>query len=259
MEEIERTTEQPLVSVITPSYNSSRFIKETIKSVQAQTYDNWEMIIVDDKSTDNTITIIEEIKQEDNRIKLIQLSTNSGAAIARNTAIKKAKGRFIAFLDSDDLWLPTKLEQQTKFMLSNDYAFTFTNYRIMKENGKKTEIVAKVTKDIDYNGLLKNTIIGCLTVMLDTTKIDNIEMVNIRTRQDFVLWLSILKRGFKAYGLNEELALYRKVEGSISSNKLKAAKRTWKVYREIEKINLFKSTWYFINYAYNASVKNLIK
>src|SRR5690606_22928772 len=133
----------PLVSVITPSYNSESFIKQTIESVQSQTYQNWEMIIVDDCSTDKTIEIIHQKSKEDTRIHLIKLNENSGAAVARNTAIRNAKGKYIAFLDSDDFWLPNKLERQVQFMLEHDYAFSYTSYRIMNEDGTKTNKVIK--------------------------------------------------------------------------------------------------------------------
>lgn len=247
---------KPLVSIITPVYNAERFIKETIESVQHQTYDNWEMILVNDLSPDNSVEIINEYAQKDERIRLIHLEKNSGAAIARNTAINDSKGKYIAFLDSDDLWHPQKLEKQVAFMLERDIAFSFTSYELMSEGGARTGKQIHVPATIDYDGLLKNTIIGCLTVMLDKDKIGKIEMVNIRTRQDFVLWLDILKRDFVAYGMNEVLAYYRKVGGSISSNKIKTAKRNWQVYREIEKLSLPKAIYCFLGYAYNGIKKS---
>lgn len=247
---------QPLVSIITPVYNAEKFISDTVDSVRNQTYQNWEMILVDDVSKDSSVSIIQDYMKLDNRIKLIQLTENSGAAVARNTAIEAAEGKYIAFLDSDDLWYSNKLEKQIEFMMENDYAFSFTNYRLMNEDGELLDKVIKVPKEIDYDDYLKNTIIGCLTVVLDKEKIKDIKMTNIRTRQDFVLWLSILKRGFKAYGLQEELASYRKVAGSISSNKWKTAKRNWKVYREIEKLSFFKALYCFTLYAYNGLKKS---
>lgn len=250
---------QPLVSIITPAYNCANLIVETITSVQNQTYTNWEMIIVDDCSIDNTREIISEISKHDPRVKLLCLENNSGAAVARNTAIKAANGDYVAFLDSDDLWLPEKLDKQISFMEEHDYAFSFTKYRIMLEDGTLTDNVVNIPAEIDYHGLLKNTIIGCLTVIVNVKKTGPIEMPNIRTRQDFALWLSILKRGVKAHGLKEELALYRKVQGSISSNKVKAAKMTFRVYRDVEKLGLFYSIYCFIHYAWNAVRKNILK
>ncbi|MGP4079006.1 glycosyltransferase family 2 protein [Pseudalkalibacillus sp. R45] len=248
---------QELVSVITAAYNCAKFIKSTIQSVQAQTYENWEMIIVDDCSKDNTAEVILAEAENDPRIKYIKLEKNSGAAVARNTAINEAKGKFIAFLDSDDQWVPHKLERQISYMKENDYAFTFTGYRIIDEEGEPTDQVVQIPKEIDYEGLLKNTIIGCLTVVVNKEKTGHFQMPNIRTRQDFALWLLILKRGFKAYGIQEELALYRKVKGSISSNKIKAAKQNWYVYRKIENLGLVKAMWVFGNYAYTSLKKTL--
>ncbi|MDR4890022.1 glycosyltransferase family 2 protein [Fredinandcohnia sp. QZ13] len=242
----------PLVSVITPSYNSALFIEDTIKSVQDQTYTNWEMIIVDDVSTDNTVEIIKEKMKTDSRIKLIPLDKNGGAAIARNTAIKNASGKYIAFLDSDDLWVPTKLEKQVTFMERNGYNFTFTGYEIMTEEGELTGKIISIPPKINYNTLLKNTIIGCLTVMLNIEKLGKVQMPEIRTRQDLATWLSVLKIEDYAHGIQEPLARYRKVSGSISSNKIKAAKQNWKVYREIENLGLIKAAWVFVNYAFNS-------
>lgn len=248
---------QPLVSIITPVYKAEKFISETIKCVQEQTYQNWEMLLVNDQSPDDSVEIINKFAEQDKRIRLLNLEKNSGAAIARNTAIKNSKGNYIAFLDSDDLWHPEKLTKQIKFMEERNLAFTFTGYELMDEDGVKKGKIVQVPESIDYDGLLKNTIIGCLTVVLNKEKIGEIEMVNIRTRQDFVLWLNILKRGHIAHGLNEVLAFYRKVEGSISSNKVKAAKRNWEVYRKIEKLSLFKSIVSFTGYVYHALKKSL--
>ncbi|WP_199426062.1 glycosyltransferase family 2 protein [Thermaerobacillus caldiproteolyticus] len=245
--------DRDLISIITPAYNCSLYILDTIKSVQSQTYQNWEMIIVDDCSKDSTVEIIKNEAEKDKRIKLIELSKNSGAAIARNTAIQNAKRKYIAFLDSDDLWYP---EKQVAFMQENDIAFSFTSYRIINEDGTETDKIINVPKEIDYKGLLKNTIIGCLTVMLDVSKLCLVQMPNIRTRQDTALWLSILKKGYKAYGIQEPLSKYRKVKGSISSNKLKMAKQNWRMYRDLEKLNVIYASWCFVNYAWNALKKN---
>lgn len=240
--------QQELVSVITPAYNAEKFIGDAIESVLAQTYAHWEMIIVDDCSTDETAKVVEQYS--DKRIRFIQLKTNSGPAIARNTSIQNAKGRYIAFLDSDDMWQPEKLEKQLAFMRRHDIAFSYTAYENMGEDGKSLGTVVPVLEKANYDKLLKENVIGCLTVMLDLLKVGPVEMVNIRTRQDYVLWLDICKRGFLAYGLKEVLAKYRVVENSISSNKLKMARQNWKVYREIENLNLIKSVWYFTHYMY---------
>lgn len=248
---------QPLVSVITPAYNAARFIAETIESVRAQTFEHWEMIIVDDQSSDATVQIIQQYEQLDDRIKLVQLAENSGSAVARNTAMDHAKGRYLAFLDSDDSWLPEKLAKQLAFMQDNDLAFTFTKYVRIQENGQRTNAISAAPTKVGYNDLMKHCVIGCLTVMLDRDKIGDERMVNIRTRQDYAFWLAITKKGFYAYGLPEVLAQYRLVANSISSNKLKAAKQNWYLYRHIEKQPLYKAWWYFSHYAFT-SVKNVI-
>lgn len=250
--------QQPLISVITPAYNSERFIGETISSVLQQTYTNWEMIIVDDCSTDNTREIVGEYTNSDPRIKLFVLEENSGSAVARNKAMDEAAGQYIAFLDSDDCWLPKKLEKQLQFMQEKDIAFSYTTYVRILEDGTRTNAISNTPESVNYDDLMKRCVIGCLTVMLDMDKIGNMRMVNIRTRQDYVFWLHITKKGFLAYGLPEVLAEYRLVDNSISSNKWKAAKRNWYVFREIEKQSLPKSIWYFAHYIVR-SVRDLIK
>jgi teichuronic acid biosynthesis glycosyltransferase TuaG len=246
-----------LISIITPSYNSKRFIKDTIDSVLSQTYENWEMIIVDDCSKDDSAIYIEELIKNDSRITLITLEKNIGAAEARNKALKVANGRYIAFLDSDDFWLPEKLEKQLDFMQKNDYAFTFTSYIPMSEDATEEYPFVSAPLEIDYSGYCKNTIIGCLTVMIDKDKTGDFRMPNIKSSHDMALWLLIMKRGVLAYGLNEVLAKYRLVSTSNTSKKYKAAMDVWKVYREIETLPLYKSSWYFVHYMFNAIKKRI--
>ncbi|MEC2222765.1 MULTISPECIES: glycosyltransferase family 2 protein [Heyndrickxia] len=253
-----KNNKKPLITIVTPTYNSAKYISETILSVKSQTYENWEYIIVDDCSNDNTVNIVESFASNDKRIKLVKLKENCGAAVARNAAIKMAKGRYLSFIDSDDLWSPEKLDIQVKFMMEKNVSFSFTQYRIINEDGTRTKRVVNVPLEIDYKGLLRNTIIGCLTVMIDIKEIKDVQMPNVRTRQDTALWLSILKRGYKAYGIKKELAQYRKVSGSLSSNKFKAAKKTWDLYRNLEKLSIAYSLWCFINYGYNAFKKRFI-
>lgn len=249
---------QPLISVITPAYNAARFIGEAIESVQNQTYSNWEMVIVDDCSTDETVEVVENYRKNDARIRLEQLEENSGSAVARNTSMKHAKGRYIAFLDSDDRWLPDKLEKQLAFMQEKDIAFSFTTYVRMHEDGTLTNALSNTPASVGYDDLMKRCVIGCLTVMVDRDKTGYVEMVNIRTRQDYVYWLTLTKKGFLAYGLPEVLAEYRLVDNSISSNKWRAAKRNWYVFRHIEKQSLPKSIWYFAHYVV-LSIRDMIK
>ncbi|GAB3058566.1 glycosyltransferase family 2 protein [Virgibacillus ainsalahensis] len=250
--------QNPLISVITPAYNAEKFIKETIQSVIDQTYSNWEMVIVDDRSKDRTVERIKEMQEHDGRIKLVELEENSGSAVARNTAIQNAKGRYLAFLDSDDSWMPEKLEKQLTFMQELGIAFSFTKYVRTLEDGTPTNATTSAPATVSYDALMKRCVIGCLTVMLDREKIGQVEMVNIRTRQDYALWLDLTRRGYLAYGMSEVLAKYRVVENSISSNKWRAAKQNWRVFRDVEKQSLTKSMWYFANYAV-LSIRDVIK
>ncbi|MFJ5747613.1 glycosyltransferase family 2 protein [Peribacillus frigoritolerans] len=247
--------DRPLVSVITPSYNCSSFIPETIKTVQDQTYFNWEMIIVDDQSKDDSVSIIKSYAEHDSRIRLIPLSKNVGAARARNIAIKEANGKYIAFLDSDDLWLPTKLEEQVAFMQKGNLAFSFTSYSLIDEEGKSLDVEVKAPKEVDYKHLIGNTTIGCLTVMLDRLQFKHIEMPDIQP-EDTALWLLLLRQGYKAHGLPKVLSKYRIVSNSTSRNKFKAAYRYWKLLRNQEKLSFVKANFYFSKYAYNAYNKN---
>lgn len=248
---------KPLVSIITPTFNSNRFIGETINSVLNQTYTNWEMLITDDCSTDETFRLLEKYAAKDNRIKVFKLNKNSGAAFARNNSLLNTTGRFIAFCDSDDLWYPHKLEVQIKFMQTKNIAFSFSSYQIIDNKGSFLNKIISVPEVLEYKDYLKNTIIGCLTVIIDKSKTGYFEMPNIRSSHDMALWLLIMKRGFKAYGINQVLASYRLVSTSNTSNKWKAAKDVWKVYRQIEKINSIQSCYYFMYYSLNAFKKRL--
>lgn len=250
--------EQFLISIITPAFNSQDYISQTIDSVIAQTYTNWEMIIVNDMSTDNTLEIINRYIQKDNRVKLINLTENSGAAIARNKALEHATGRFIAFLDSDDMWKKDKLKVQIEFMLKFNYGFTFTSYEYVKDANNKSEKIFKVPKSLNYNQALKNTVIGCLTVVIDKDIIGDFRMPLIRRGQDNLTWLMLLKKGHVAFGLNESLAKYRRVAGSLSNSKKIAIKRQWSNYRNVIRLPLHKCIYYYFFYAFNSVKKYYI-
>lgn len=237
-----------LISIITPSYNSEKYISKTIDSVLFQTYQNWEMIVVDDVSPDNSNKIIEEYCKKDNRINLIKLEQNSGAAVARNRAIKEAKGRYIAFLDADDMWKPNKLGKQIEFMRKNNYAFTYTAYEKIDENGLVFGEIGVPLK-VSYNQLLKTCVIGCLTAVYDTNKLGKVYMPTNTKREDFATWLNILKKVDFAYGIKQNLSQYRVYKSQSSNKKVKMAKENWKLYREIEKLNLLKACYYFSHYA----------
>ena len=247
-----------LVSIITPSYNSHNYIDNCISSVLEQTYKNWEMIIVDDCSKDNSVKLINHFLKNDVRIQAIYLDNNIGAAGARNLAISKAKGKYIAFLDSDDIWEPKKLELQISFMKRHDIAFSYTTYQIISHDGLNKSQIIRAPDKMTYSTYLKNTIIGCLTVIIDMEKVGSFAFPNIRSSHDMALWLLILRKGFTAFGLDINLAKYRLVYSSNSANKIKGARDVWRVYREIEKLSFFYSLWCFINYVFNAIKKRVL-
>lgn len=224
-----QTVKQPLVSIITPSFNSELHIEDTIKSIQNQEYTNWELIITDDCSSDGTLKIIEHYTKIDSRIKLFRLKVNSGSGIARNKSIENAKGRYIAFCDSDDIWYSNKLQVQVSFMEKYNLSFTYSGYDIIDE--KNNVISLFIPKpELTYFDLRRSNQIGCLTAIYDTKKLGKLYMSEIRNRQDWVLWLNILRLIKKTKGLETKLASYRISKTSISRNKLKMIKFHWKVY-----------------------------
>ncbi len=246
--------EEDLVSIIVPVYNSEKFMNETIKTVKEQTYKNWELLLINDCSIDNSKKVIEEYENKDKRIKLINLENNSGAAIARNTGIEQAKGKYIAFLDADDLWNKEKLEKQIKFMQEKYCAFSFTGYEFADENGKGNGKIVNVPEKINYKQALKNTTIWTSTVVFDVDKLGKelIQMPNVKRGQDTATWWKVLKQIDSAYGINEVLSYYRRTNDSLSANKLKALKRTWNLYRNVEHLNVFYSFYNFCWYCFNA-------
>jgi teichuronic acid biosynthesis glycosyltransferase TuaG len=243
-----------LVSIIMPCYNSSIYINLSIEAIINQTYTNWELLITDDNSSDNTINIINEYMSFDKRIKLFKLKINSGAAIARNNSIKNSNGRFIAFCDSDDIWIPNKLDRQLTFLIQNNFSLIYSAYQKI-DNANNLGAIIKVPHIISYNDLLKTCSMGCLTVMYDSKKIGLNYFPIIRIRQDYALWLTILKKIKVAYGLNEVLAYYRTRNNSISSNKFKSAFYHFRVLRKIANLSFFKSTYYFLFYIFYGFTK----
>ncbi len=209
-----------LVSIIMPSYNTGVYIAETIESVLSQTYQNWELLIVDDCSTDETDEIVKGFLS-DERIQYLKNEENSGAAFSRNIALRAAKGKWIAFLDSDDLWMPEKLEKQIKFMKNNGYSFSYTNYEEIDANGAKRGITVTGPKTITKTGMFNYCWPGCLTVMYDAEKIGLIQIENIMKNNDYAMWLKVCKKA-NCYLLSECLAKYRKGRaGSISTQSIK--------------------------------------
>lgn len=241
-----------LVSIIMPAYNSSEFIAESIDSVLSQTYQQWELLIIDDCSTDNTVDIVAGF--DDERIRCIRHSENMGVAVARNTGIGMARGRFLAFLDSDDLWLPQKLEKQLDFIKHNNYAFTYTEYKLFCTADGIGKAVH--TRDyVDYETLLKGNDIGCLTVVIDRWKHGNIVMPNSR-HEDYLTWLSLLRNGGRAYAMHEDLARYRKSAASLTGNKWQSMMWTWDVYRKYQGLSFWKSCYYMSYYIKNGVFKH---
>ncbi|RYA23177.1 glycosyl transferase [Malaciobacter halophilus] len=249
-----------LVSIITPSYKSAKFIAQTIESVLTQTYQNWEMIIVDDCSPDSSNEIIEKYIEKDSRIRLIKLDKNSGASGAKNVGLKNAKGRYISFIDSDDVWEPKKLEIQIKFMQDNNYEVSFTSYQLIDENSDKLNKTVQVVQKLTMEDYAKNTIIGFSTSMIDRKLIDfELKFRDIRIAEDLSFWIDILRNDKVAYGLDNVLVNYRVHSNSLSANKLKSARQILHSYLFIHRLGLFKSFYYFSFYIVNALKKRLLK
>lgn len=243
-----------LISIITATYNSSSELLETYKSISSQTLDNWEWLVTDDCSSDSTYQLLQEISEKDQRVKVYKNAVNSGAAVARNSSLSHAKGDFIAFIDSDDCWLPNKLEKQVAFM-GNNIDFSFTAYTLIDHCGDSIGKTVDTTQTgfFTYEDMLrKKATLGCSTVMLRRNAFSDISMPSLRTGQDYATWLKLLKSGKHAYLLNEVLTCYRIMPNSISRNKIKKAKRQWQIYREVEKLPFIKTVFCFTFYAWRA-------
>lgn len=240
------------VSIIVPVYNAEKYIRETIDCVKAQTYENWELVLVEDGSTDESLCILETVERQDGRIHVIR-QENGGAAKARNHGLSKAAGRFVAYLDADDLWSPDKLEKQLAFMAKKEAAFSFTGYEFADEKGKGTGKIVRVPEELCYKEVLKNTTIFTSTVIFDTKRLakEKLFMPMIKS-EDTALWFKILREGVTAYGLNENLVRYRRPAKSLSSNKLEAVRRIWRLYRKAEGLSLWYSFYNFCFWAVRA-------
>lgn len=239
-----------LVSIITPVYNAEKFIEQTIASVRDQTYINWEHILVDDCSSDKSSEIIQNLSKEDSRIKYVKLTENAGPAVARNTAITLAKGRYLAFLDADDIWFDIHLEDSLNFMNVNGYDFVFASYKRSNENLEFIYSDFEVPGKVSYTDILKSNSISCLTAVVDTSILGKKSMPLIRKRQDMGLWLKYLKETKYAYGIKKPHAIYRIRENSLSRNKFSLIKYQWQFYKEVEKLSTLKSFYFLVMWTY---------
>jgi teichuronic acid biosynthesis glycosyltransferase TuaG len=245
---------QPLVSIIMPMYNAEMYIEKTLQSVINQTYNNWELLITDDFSVDASVEKVETYLKNDERIHLLKNKFEKGPVGARNTSITMAKGKFIAFLDCDDSWLPNYLEERIVHMIQNNYLFTYSSYNKVL-NGEIIEVVTPQESNVNYKQLLTKNSIGCLTAIYDCSKLGKNLMPKIAKRQDYALWLNILKKTDKAYLYPKSLANYNLRENSISSNKLKLVKYNWLVYFKTQNFGYIKSSWFLLIFLFRKFLK----
>ncbi len=248
-----------MVSIIVPVYNAARYISETIEMVNAQTYKDWELILVDDASRDDSVLVIEDIiRSQGKRIRLIKKNRNEGAAAARNSGIDAAAGQYIAFLDADDIWREDKLEKQIRFMEEKEAAFSFHSYEFGDEEARPTGKIVKAPSQLNFRQALSRTVIFTTTVMFDVDRIGKeiIHMPQVPS-EDTATWWRILKSGYTAYGLDENLAIYRRPPKSLSSNKLVALERIWFLYRNIADLSVFESIFYFVGWAIRATLRRI--
>ena len=246
--------ETPLVSIIIPCFNSEKFIAETVRSVQNQTYNNWEIIVVDDCSSDNTVALILEMAKTDNRIHFFQLAENSGTGVARNKGLSNANGRYISFLDADDLWKPNKLDKQVEFLIKQNLPFTFSFYDCIDEEGKSLHKTVECPKLLTYKQLFFCNYVGNLTGIYDVNYFGKIAISSIRKRQDWMHWLTIFKKIKSANPIPESLAYYRIRQNSISASKVDLIKHNFSVYRLFHKYNLALSIVCMIGFLFTQLV-----
>lgn len=244
-----------LVSIITPTYNSGNYIRETIQSVINQTYKNWEMIIVDDCSSDDTVQIVEDIQKKEPRIKLFKLEKNSGPAITRNKGIEKAIGKYITFLDADDIWFQDFIQNSIETILSTKVYFVFSSYKRSDENLNFIYSDFIVPEKVTYTDILKTNSISCLTAFIDVETLGKKFMPEVYKRQDMGLWLKYLKEIPYALGIKEPKAIYRIRENSLSRKKSNLIKYQWQFYRNVERLSFFNSVYYMLQWAVRGYLK----
>lgn len=244
----------PLVSIVTPAYNAGPFLDACIGSVLAQTFPGWEMWVVDDCSKDDTCAVVERHAARDPRVHLIRQPKNGGPALARDAAVQASRGRYVAFLDADDWWLPNKLERQLEHMARTGAPVVFSSFRRVDRAGENPGALIPVPRLLSYDDLLKNTAMATSTVLVDRQATGPFRMTNTYY-DDYALWLDLLRRGFTAHGLPDDLMRYRVVGKSVSRNKARSALWVWRTYREVEGLSLFRAAWCFLHYAAHAFLK----
>jgi teichuronic acid biosynthesis glycosyltransferase TuaG len=244
--------------VVIPVYNSEKHLNKTLESVLNQTYQSIEIVLVDDCSKDNSQQIINEYKKSHNNITYYRLEQNSGAAVARNKALELAKGRFIAFLDSDDIWYPKKLQQQLVLMKQKNAAICYTAIEMIDESDELIKGKRNVLQEVDYKFLLKNTMLATSTIVVDRNLTGYFKMPLIRSGQDYATWLLLMRNGTVAFGINEVLVKYRKSSNSLSANKFDSIKQVWNIQKNNEGINIINATYNSICFALNAFIKHFI-
>ncbi|MDD6805240.1 MAG: glycosyltransferase family 2 protein [Clostridiales bacterium] len=249
-----------MISIVVPVYNAAPYIENTVQMVLQQTYQDFELILVDDCSTDNSVALLEELleQRKDVRLRLVKKERNQGAAAARNTGLDMASGRYIAFLDADDVWLPQRLEAGLRFMEEKKAGFVFSAYEFGDEQARGTGKIVHVPEKLTYRKALSRTVVFTTTTLFDTTLVPK-ELLRMPTvpSEDTATWWQILRNGHVAYGLDQVLAIYRRPAKSLSSNKLVALQRIWNLYRKQEKLGLFSSAFYFCFWALRATLRRI--
>lgn len=248
--------EENIVSIVMPAFNAEPYLRQAVQSVRHQTYIHWELVIVDDQSADNTHELAQSFAVEDPRIKVVSTSSNSGSGAARNLGIAHCHGRFLSFLDSDDLWLPERLEQQLTFAQDTGAPFTFSAYQ--KLHGDVPGAIIHVPDSVSWEQLLRGSCINCCTVLIDRDRIPEVKFpTDLEYQEDYGLWLSLLREGLIARGYSSPLVIYRLHQRNKSSNKMQAAIAQWTVYRDQEALPVWEAGWYFFQYAVRGLVKSL--
>lgn len=239
----------PLVSVVMPAYNAAQYVEETIRSVVAQTVTDWELIVVDDSSADDTCDLVERLAEEDSRIRLVKNAENSGVAMTRNRAMNMARGQYVAFLDSDDIWYPEKLEKQIALMKATCADIVYCSYAIINEDNEKQCSDFLVPEKTDLNAMLIKSVLSCSTVLLTREVVNQYRFSGDYYHEDYILWLRMLKDGKKAHGCTQVLAAYRIRRDSRASNKIRSAQRRWTIYRTYLRMSWIESAYYLTRYA----------